>query len=137
MVHIPQLDVLRQLALPTGEYAVFGSGPLVVRGIVPFGNDLDVLCRGDAWNRVRELGDLEHLDDYGVDIVTMLDGQLTFGTSWGIGSLDVDELIDTAETILALPFVRLEFVETYKQIRNSEKDIAHLDALRAFRKHQD
>ena len=64
-----------RLELPAGDYAVFGSGPLTVRGIIPFSNDLDVLC-GDP---CLETGPgrsvtLEHLPDYDVDIVTMLDG---------------------------------------------------------------
>ena len=55
---------------------------------------------------------------------------VTFGTKWGIGNFDVEELIDTAEIIDALPFVRLEHVIRYKQIRSSAKDLLHLDALK-------
>jgi len=50
---------------------------------------------------------------------------------WGIGDFDVDELIDTAEMIDSLPFVRLEHVISYKKIRSSGKDLLHLSALEA------
>jgi hypothetical protein len=63
----------------------------------------------------------------------MADGALTFGTKWGIGNFDVDELIATAEVLEGLPFVRLEHVIGYKKIRSSEKDIQHLEALAKFR----
>ena len=42
----------------------------------------------------------------------------------------MDELIDTAETIEGLPFVRLEHVVAYKRIRASAKDQVHLEQYR-------
>jgi hypothetical protein len=44
-------DKLRTLGLPVGDYAVFGSGPLVVRGLTREYRDLDVVARGAAWER--------------------------------------------------------------------------------------
>lgn len=128
---IPLFDQLRQLNLPPQGYAVFGSGPLAIRGIIPLTNDLDVICREDVWNIVRRIGSVEYLSDYDLRIVTMADGALTFGMKWGIGNFDVDELIDTAEVIAALPFVRMEHVVSYKKIRSSKKDLLHLDALKS------
>ena len=119
----------------TGSYAVFGSGPLVVRGIVPDAGDLDVLCTSEAWSIVAARGNVEYLPEYDVTIASMLDGALTFGTTWGIGEFDVLELIATAETIDGLPFVRLEHVVRYKTIRNSEKDRCHLDLLKRWPLH--
>lgn len=127
------LDTVRQLCLPVGEYAIFGSGPLWVRGIIDACNDIDVICRAAAWSKVQELGELKYLPGYDVEIVSMLEGKITFGTSWGIGDANVDELVRSAQTIAGLPFVRLEAVENYKRIRNSEKDRQHLAALADWR----
>lgn len=129
---IPLFDQLRELKLPAGGYAVFGSGPLAIRGIIPVTNDVDVICNAATWARVSRLGRVEYLPEYDVTIVTMADGALTFGTKWGIGNFDVDELIATAEIVDGLPFVRLEHVISYKQTRSSEKDLRHLDALEKF-----
>ena len=60
------------------------------------------------------------------------DGRLTFGTRWAIGDFDIDELIDTAETIVGLPFVRMEHVIAYKAIADRSKDRAHLAAVEAY-----
>jgi len=109
---------------------VFGSGPLVVRHIIPSCHDLDVICRREAWEAVRRLGELKYLPDYDVNVVSLLDGTITFGTKWGIGDFDVNELIDTAEIIDSLPFVRLDHVIAYKTIRSSAKDLLHLEALK-------
>ena len=122
-------DQLKQLQLPASDYAVFGSGPLIVRSIIPFAGDLDVICRPAVWDHVASLGQVRHLPRYNVDVVEMHDGKLTFGQSWGIGDFAVDELIDSAEMIDGLPFVRLEYVVAYKRERNSDKDRRHLRAL--------
>jgi len=59
-----------------------------------------------------------------------MNGRITFGNEWGIGDFDVNLLIDTAETISGLPFVRLEHVIAYKRIANRPKDIRHIDAAK-------
>ena len=125
-------ELLRSMKLPTGHYAVFGSGPLLVRGIIESVNDLDVICRGPAWSRACELGPLVDLHQEEVQIVRTHDGAITFGTSWGYGSFDLTELIDTADLILDLPFVRLEHVIEYKRVANRPKDQAHLDLIEQY-----
>jgi hypothetical protein len=122
-------DLVKSLKLPEGDFAIFGSGPLIVREIVPASNDLDIICRGRAWDYIEGVGEPEHLTEYNVDIVTMFDGSLTFGNKWGIGTFDTDELIDNAEIIDGLPFVRLEYVAKYKKISKRPKDLQHLEAL--------
>jgi len=124
---------LRSLELPVDDYAVFGSGPLIVRGIIDAGNDLDMLCRGAAWERAQELGSLVYLPEHDVSVVSLFGGALTFGTRWAIGDFDVDHLIDTAETIDGLPFVRIEHVVAYKEIAARPKDNEHLRLLTAYR----
>ena len=125
-------DRVKKLNLPVSDFAIFGSGPLIVRGIIPASNDLDIICRGQAWERVKAIGELEYLSKYDVTVVTMCDGRLTFGTRWAIGEFDTDELIDGAEEIDGLPFVRLEHVKNYKEISKRPKDLRHIEALKAY-----
>ena len=124
-------DRLRELNLPINGYAIFGSGPLAIRGIISSCSDLDILCGMELWDTVSQIGISEFLPEYDVTVVTLPDLAITFGLKWGIGDFDVAELIETAEIIDALPFVRLEHVIAYKTIRSSEKDVLHLDALRS------
>jgi hypothetical protein len=128
------LGLLADLELPAEDHAVFGSGPLLVRGIVPTGSDLDVLCRGDAWEIVQRLG-IRHEDaEHDVTLVHLHGGELSFGTSWGIGRFDVDALIDTAEPIDGIRFVRMEHVVAYKRIAARAKDLEHLRLLASWRR---
>jgi hypothetical protein len=123
-------DQVRLLKLPAGDYAIFGSGPLIVRGIIEATNDLDIISRGEAWDRVRQVGEISSFDDEN-ECVNLLDGRITFGTTWKYGSFDLDELIETAEIINGLPFVRLEHVIAYKEAADRPKDREHLTRLAA------
>lgn len=124
-------DSLRSLGLPEGDYVVFGSGPLIVRGKIDATNDLDVVCRGAAWGQACNIGELVTLVEHDVDVVSFLDGAITVGTSWAYGDADIDELIDTAEVIDGLPFARLEHVARYKRIAGRPKDLEHLRLMDA------
>jgi len=123
--------LLRPLGLPAGDYAVFGSGPLLVRGIIDRAGDLDVVCRGAAWEAAQRLG--QAVEQHGVPVVSLFGGAITLGCRWSVGDVDIDRLIDTAEVIDGLPFVRLEHVVAYKRLANRPKDREH---LRLLEKHQ-
>lgn len=125
-------DLLRSLDLPTGDYAVFGSGPMIVRGVIEPTNDLDVVSRGAAWAAALKLGQLVDLPELDITVATFFDGAITVGTEWAIGDFDVDQLIDTADVIDGIPFVRLEHVVAYKQIARRDKDLEHLERLAEY-----
>ncbi len=122
------LDELRGLSLPLGDFVVFGSGPLLVRGWIEEAGDLDVVARGAAWERAQELGTLEHLEPWGVTIVNV-GRDITVGTRWAIGDVDTDALIDGAEIIAGLPFASLDAVVAYKRISDRPKDRAHIELI--------
>jgi hypothetical protein len=119
---------LRALRLSPGEYAVFGSGPIAVRGLLDEVNDLDIIVRGATWPRLRSLGTVVVKD--GDEMVDLGNG-LTFGRSWEYGDFDIDQLIDEAEIIAGLAFVRLASVIEFKKIAGRPKDIVHLGILEA------
>lgn len=126
------LAEVRSLGLPAGHFVLFGSAPLLVRGIVPPSGDLDVLTRGPAWEVARELGPTVRLSPYDVEVVRLHDGRIEIGTAWGIGDVGVDELIDDAEVIDGLPFARLPLVRAYKELAGRPKDREHLRLLDAW-----
>jgi hypothetical protein len=129
------LGEVRALGLPAGNFVLFGSAPLLVRGIVPPTGDVDVLARGPAWEAARALGPTVRLPHYGVDVVRLLDGRIEIGTVWGIGNVDVDDLIDSAEDIDGLPFAGLAHVRAYKDLAGRPKDRKHLRLLDAWEAH--
>lgn len=126
-------DALRLLRLDDGDFAVFGSGPLLARGIIETVADLDVIARGAAWQRAVSVGRLIELPE-GVSVVSCNDGAITIGTTWAYGAVNVDHLIDTADMIDGLPFVRLEHVIAYKRLAGRRKDLDHLDRIAEYRR---
>ncbi len=123
------IELVADLSLAPGDYAVFGSGPLLVRGIIDEVNDIDILARGTAWQQALGTGSLIELPEHGVSVVSLNDGLLTIGSTWAIGDVDVDEAIESAETIAGLPWVRLALVGEYKRVAGRPKDIQHLRLL--------
>jgi len=123
------LGLLRSLDLPHGDYAVFGSGPLLVSGIIDDAADLDVIARGAAWVHAQTTGAMVHLAEHGVTIASFFDGAVTVGNRWAIGSFSVDSLIDSADVIEGLPFVDLDQVRAYKLIADRPKDRDHIRRL--------
>lgn len=123
-------QIVRDLNLPKGDFAIFGSGPLIIRGLIPGSNDLDIICRGAAWEAAKAIGRTQYVPEYNVEIATMCDDAITFGNQWGIGNPNIDRLIDDAEIIDELPFVSLRHVVKYKLLRASPKDMRHIKILK-------
>lgn len=121
--------LLRLIGLPPGDYAVFGSGPLLIRGIIDEAADLDVIARDAAWNDARRRGEMVDLPEHGVSVASFYEGAVTVGNRWAIGNVSIDELIDSAEMIDGLPFVTLAHVRAYKLISDRPKDREHLELL--------
>ena len=134
MNDIPAFDTLfqyvRDLHLPVGDYAIFGSGPMIIRGWINGANDLDIICRDEAWNIACNGGVVSYDERHDVSLASHCNGRVTFGTEWAIGEFDIGELIETAEIIDGLPFVDLRHVIEYKTIRASAKDLVHLELCR-------
>ncbi len=121
--------LVRAADLPLGDFAIFGSGPLLVRGIIAAVNDIDILARGPAWERAQRIGELVPLPEHGVSVISAHDGVLTIGTVWAIGDIDVAAAIDGADIISGLPWVQLELVAEYKRAAARPKDLEHLRLL--------
>jgi len=124
--------LLRSLEFPCGDYAVFGSAPLLMRGITESVADLDLISRGPAWEEAMEKSTPTHLAEHGITVCSFFAGLVTVGNSWAYGHPDIDRLIDTADTIDGLPFVRLEHVAEYKRTAGRSKDLEHLDKLQTW-----
>ena len=122
---------LSGLGLTDGDWAVFGSGPLLLRGWIDDAGDIDIITRGPAWARAHQLGDEIRLRD-GSIIIDTGEG-VTIGTRWLYGEPDIDELIDTAEIVAGVPCVRIEHVERYKRLADRPKDRVHLAIIESHK----
>ena len=117
------------LRLPAGDYAVFGSGPLLAHGLVRRVNDVDVLARGTAWEAAKGLGD-RVTGEMGDPVVRLGDGEVEIFGGW-LG-MDADGIIDSARPVRGLPFARLEDVLAFKRLLGRPKDREHIRLIQRY-----
>jgi hypothetical protein len=131
-----KFQLVRELNLPVGQYAITSSGPLGVREIREIG-DIDLIVDDDLWNELAAAYPTTQKD--GVKLIRISPDIEVLG----IGSFDepgepgdpsVAEQIAQADIIDGLPFVNLRHVLYFKRQMNREKDkrdIAVLERLLA------
>lgn len=126
----PLFSSLKDLGLPTEDFAVFGSGPMWLRGLRE-GKDLDLIARRAAWAKAAALAPIEHKSD-GSAYVRLAGGQIEIFNTWVPGEWNIDELIDTADVVDGVRFVRLDEVRRWKQLRGKEKDRVDLTLIEKY-----
>ncbi len=98
---------VREMELPIGEYALFGSAPLGIRALRDC-RDIDIIITEDLWNKYRskkwKIKTMPHGSKY------LWNDGVELWKDWYPGKWDIQKLIDEAEMIDGLPFVKLEYV---------------------------
>jgi hypothetical protein len=100
------LDELKGYGLEDGDYAIFGSAPLVVKGLLDDVNDLDVIIKPSKWI----FGDNEYRTE-----------DIEFFNNWP--GFDIDDLIDNKSfEYNGFRFVNVDEVIRYKKMLKRKKD---------------
>ena len=129
---IRYLEELRELDLPDGSYAVFGSGPLAVRGLRE-NEDLDVLVTHDVWKGLArehavtskdQRPDTIHINHLQILEVAYWD--------WRPQISDARLLISKAERIEGVPFVRLEHLLDCKMLMTGDKHARDVGLIQEY-----
>ncbi len=121
-------DVVRELALPAHDYAIFGSAPLLAYDLIEKVGDIDLLARGEVWERVQQFGFIETTPKG--DKVVRLDEGLEVFNAW-LG-LNTDDIINHAKIIDGLPVANLKDVLEFKKQLNRPKDKTHIALIESF-----
>jgi hypothetical protein len=129
-----KFQLVRDLNLSHGQYAITSSGPLGVREIREIG-DIDLIVDDALWNELATAYPATQKDGVAIirispDIEVL--GVGAFDDSREEGQPSVAEQIAQADIIDGLPFVSLPHVLYFKRQMNREKDqrdIAVLERL--------
>ena len=118
-------DVLK-LNLPVGSYAIFGSGPMAVRGIRE-ANDIDLVVPQKLWDEYAKKypENIKKGYDLNVDGISLI-------ADWKPYITDTAPLINNPDIIHGLPFVKLDYLILFKRALGREKDIADLKLIEAY-----
>ena len=117
------LKELKELKLPKDKFAVFGSGPLAIRGLRE-NEDIDIILKKDIYNDLKSK--YPSNEKGGLQI-----GQIEVYDRWQFGE-DVNQLIDSADIIEGIRFVKLEHVLEWKKKRMKEKDIKDIKLIEKY-----
>lgn len=121
---------VKELKLPAGQYAIFGSGPMGVRGLREC-KDIDVLVAENifdeyknksGWTTKKFNEHLDYLENNGIEL----------WSEWGPGEWDEAALIAEAEMIEGLPFVKLETMVEWKKRGGRPKDLADVQTVEEY-----
>ena len=124
---------MKNLELPEGQYAIFGSAPMGIRGLREC-RDLDVIVTEEIFEDYKgKFGwELKKFERDGRHVEMVEKNNIEFYKDWGPGDWNVKELIKDAEVINDLPFVKLEQVIKWKKISAREKDLADVQLIQNF-----
>ena len=125
------LDKVKALNLPLGEYALFGSAPMFVRGLREEMHDVDIVVTEKLWEKMQAVPGWKMETANSGDPVLRCEKLELFG-GWAPGEWDVDALIRTADVIDGLPFVTLANVLKWKKAYGREKDLADVKKIEEY-----
>lgn len=120
---------LLSLEMPGDHFAIAGSGPLYVRGRIDAINDLDVVARGPAWEIAAAIGVSKPAPYSAVRHISLFQGHVEILDGWFPEYWKLDDLIDGADVMYGIRFVRLEVVLRTKQLLGRPRDLDHLQRL--------
>ncbi len=124
------LALVDELGLDLGDMVIFGSGPLLAKGLRSDIRDLDVVARNETWRLVERHGVPSAGEVNGARMAQFRGGLIQFSSGWVSDEWKAAELIDRAEIIDGLPFARLVDVLAYKEQLNRPKDRWDICTLR-------
>ena len=125
----PFVRELMSLQLEVSNFAIAGSGPLFVRGWIDDPKDIDVVARGSAWETAVQIGQAVLAVHSNVRHISLFGGDVDILDGWLPERWSVNHLIDEADFICGLRFVRLDIVVASKRMLARPRDLLHLDII--------
>ncbi|MDO8638628.1 MAG: hypothetical protein Q7R43_03565 [Candidatus Daviesbacteria bacterium] len=125
------LKEFENIDLPLGKFAVFGSGPLTAHEIRET-NDIDIIVLPATYDQLKNEGWKEKIWPSGSKYLAK--GNFEVCKEWICNTYnpDIKKLIENAEIINGVPFVKLEEVKSWKQAFGREKDLKDVELIDQF-----
>ncbi len=124
--YLKKLEELKSLDLPEGQYLIWGSGPLAIRGLRE-ARDVDVVVRAPLW---KELIQKYPVQGKKQNLITLGDIEV-----WS-DLLDLTAIIDTmiaqCDWIEGFPFMNLKYMVEWKRHLGREKDLQDIALIEEY-----
>ena len=119
---------IKNLNLPFGKYALFGSLPMVARELRDC-TDIDIIVKKDLWIELEKTWP-KKVSAFSSSYLSR--DNIELFKDWKPGEWDIEELIKEADTIEGLPFVKLEKVLEWKKLYGREKDLKDVETIKKY-----
>jgi len=132
MSNIELFKQVKELNLPIGKYALFGSAPLGIRNLKDC-HDVDIIVTEELWNEYKNKSEweLKEMPNEFKDVY-LCNGDIELWKNWRPGIWSIESLIKNAELIDGLPFVKLEEVIKWKKMNGREKDLKDVEVAENY-----
>jgi len=121
------LEKLEKLNLPKDKFAVYGSGPLGIRGIREI-NDLDLIVTTNLWEKLSKVYPIEGSDDerkIRIGEIEIVGGPILY---------KAEKMIKEADIIDGVRYVNLETIMKCKRKMGREKDFKDIKLIKNYLK---
>jgi len=121
------LEKLEKLNLPKDKFAIYGSGPLGIRGIREI-NDLDLIVTADLWDELSKAYPVEGPDNK---------QRIWFGEIEIVGNTvlyKAEKMIKEADIIDGVRYVNLETIMKCKKKMGRKKDLKDIKLIKNYLK---
>ncbi len=128
------VDVVKKFGVDLDKCAVFGSGPICVRGLRDF-KDVDLIVTKDVFEKFKTRGKEFTTNSGNEGLLFDVDGiEVEMFYEWAPGEWNATELINDADVMDGVRFVQLDKVLEWKKIMGREKDLADIEIINKYLK---
>lgn len=118
------LKKFRELKPPLNQYAIFGAGPMTIRGIRK-SKDLDVIVTDDLYKKLLKRYKETKSGQIKIGKIEIFSPQSALIDN-------PEELIDRAETIQGFKFIRLDDLIKWKKKLGRKKDLEDIELIKDY-----
>ena len=111
------MDTLKELNLPKEEFVIYGSAPMVLRGLKEKNNDLDVLVKDSVWEKLS----IKYPNNINGDYIDINGVSFTHTDMNLLG--DMDDVIRSSDVIDGFHILSLAETKKWKEKVGGERHL--------------
>ena len=123
---LKHLDKLNSMSIPKDEFVIYGSAPLVLRGLKEKNNDLDVLVKDNLWDKLK----VEYPNNINGDYIDVEGISFTHRSTDFFESMD--NIMKKADVIDGYHIMNLEQTINWKEKTGAEKHVEDAKKIRDY-----
>ena len=120
------MDALKELNIPKEDCVIYGSAPMVLRGLKEKNNDLDVLVKDSLWEKLS----VKYPNNINGDYIDINGVSFTHTDMNFLGS--VDDAIKNSDVIDGYHILTLAETKRWKEKIGSEKHLKDAKAIEEY-----